>query len=63
MQTERTVTANTLLEIGKFRKGRVLPAGTEKVTEGLKGDTAAAALVKEGEGFLVVCRGLLVNIR
>ena len=56
-----TVTTGLLLEVADLSEGGVLAAGAEQVAEGVELDAPRAALVEEGEGFLVVCaclRGL-----
>lgn len=53
-----TVTTNALLEVADLSEGWVLAACAEEVAEGILCDASVAATVKEGECFLVVCRGL-----
>ena len=42
-----------------FSEGGILTAGAEEVAEGFEGDASVATFVEEGEGFFVVCRGLV----
>lgn len=56
----RTISADGSLQITDFCERRVLPTGAQEVAESFEGDAAVAALVEEGEGFFVVCGGLVV---
>lgn len=56
---ERTIATDRSLQITDFGQRRVLAAGAQEVAERVEGDAAVAALVEEGEGFFVVCGGLV----
>lgn len=54
-----TITTDRSLQITDFSERRVLATRAQEVAERVKSDTAVAALVEEGEGFFVVCGGLV----
>lgn len=55
----RTITTDRSLQVTDLSERRVLAARAQEVAERVEGDTAVAALVEEGEGFFVVCGGLV----
>jgi hypothetical protein len=57
-----TFAANVLLEVLDLGEGRVLAAGTEKITEAVNSDTAVSALVEQGKSLLVVGRSLRIKL-
>ena len=59
---ERTVVANTALQVANLSKCRVLSTCAQKVAQCAAVDTAVAALVEELESFAVVGGGLVAVI-
>ena len=59
---ERTISANTTLQIRNLSERRVLAACAQQVAEGSAVNAAVASLVEELEGFAVVGRGLVLVI-
>lgn len=57
-----TRSADILLQLFDLRERGVLAARAQQIAQRLEGNTTGAALVEEGEGFLVVRRGLLIAV-
>lgn len=57
-----TFASDALLKVLDLGNGRVLAAGAEKITQGVGGAAAVAALVEQGESLLVVGGRLRIKL-